>query len=235
MLSSKEIRNVKFSNSVGGYKKEEVDILLDKIEVDYEKYERMLAEQNNRIDELLGEIETYKSSQSSIQNVLLSAQRLADQIVEEAKQKSEQIISDAENSIVQITEREKELTAAFEHKASERKAQIEAEMEQMLASAVEKQRGIEAAANDSVERQQALYNRLKLEIAAFKSDITRRYKEHIELLSKLPDSVPMEPEEIAKILAMDFENPAAKAQDTVEDIATNGESLEEILEQEVEE
>ena len=46
MLTSKDIRDITFSNSVGGYKKDEVDILLDKIEVDYDKYEKLVASQN---------------------------------------------------------------------------------------------------------------------------------------------------------------------------------------------
>ena len=31
MLSANEIRNVRFSTAMGGYKKEEVDVLLDKV------------------------------------------------------------------------------------------------------------------------------------------------------------------------------------------------------------
>ena len=117
MLSSKELRNIKFSNAVGGYKKEEVDILLDKLEVDLDKYERLYAEQNERIEQLKAEIEQYKVSQNSIQNVLLSAQKLADQIVDEAKQKSEQLVKEAEASIELITAKEKELSFAFDRKA----------------------------------------------------------------------------------------------------------------------
>ena len=128
MLSSNDIRNIKFSKSVGGYKQEEVDILLDKIENDYEQYERTLRELTDKVDSLNAQIDGYKETQSSIQNVLLSAQKLADQIVEEAKQKSEEIINNAEANISIITAREKELSNAFELKASERKAVAEAEI-----------------------------------------------------------------------------------------------------------
>ena len=86
MLNSKEIRNVKFSKSMGGYKQEEVDIFLDKIEADYISYEKITTEFQQKIDTLNKEIDDYKNSQSSIQNVLLSAQKLADQIIEEAKE-----------------------------------------------------------------------------------------------------------------------------------------------------
>ena len=52
MLSANEIRNVRFSTAMGGYKKEEVDVLLDKVEADYEQFERTLHEMNNKISEL---------------------------------------------------------------------------------------------------------------------------------------------------------------------------------------
>ena len=41
MLSVSEIRDVKFSRAVGGYKADEVDVLLDMIEADYAAFERM--------------------------------------------------------------------------------------------------------------------------------------------------------------------------------------------------
>ncbi len=44
MLSVAEIRNVKFTKAMGGYKQEEVDVLLDRIEADYIQFERAFKE-----------------------------------------------------------------------------------------------------------------------------------------------------------------------------------------------
>lgn len=206
MLNVTDIKNIKFSNSMNGYKKEEVEILLDKIEVDFSRYERVINERDAKIKELENEVQNLKSSQDSIQTVLLSAQRLADQIVEEAKQKSEQIVKDAENSISMISEREKQLTFAFEQKASERKSAFESEMEKAINEANERKSVIEKATIESVERQQNLFDRLREEIAAFKAELTEKYKEHLELLARIPDAVPVEPVKAAKIAAEKFEN-----------------------------
>lgn len=199
MLSVTDIKNIKFSNSMNGYKKEEVEILLDKIEVDFSRYERVITERDSKIKELEAEVQNLKSSQDSIQSVLLSAQRLADQIVAEAKQKSEEIVKNAEQSISMITEREKQLTYAFEQKASERKTAFENEMEMAINEATAKKQTVEKAAVESVERQQQLFDRLKEEVASFKTEITEKYKEHLELLSRIPDAVPIEPTKAAKI------------------------------------
>ena len=202
MLKSSEIREVKFTTkAVGGYRQEEVDVLLDKIEADYEWYERNLRDLQAKNERLQQDLEAYQGTQSSIQNVLLNAQRLADQIVAEARTKSTEIVAEAQANVDRLTAREKELSAAFEEKANKRKAIVNQEIETSLRTAKLKNTAMEAAANDSVARQQLLYNKLKLEISAFKADITRKYREHLELLQKLPDSVPMDPQEIAAAAA----------------------------------
>ena len=206
MLNANEIRNVRFSTAVGGYKKEEVDVLLDKVEADYEQFERTLSEMNAKINELKSELEDCKNAQGNIQNVLISAQKFADQIVEEAKQKSTQIISEAQSSIENLTAQEKELTTAFDKKAGERKAELQGEMEKIVSDAEKKKNAIEAATQDCVDRQQLLYNKMKVEVATFKAEITAKYKEHLELLASLPDNMPADPEEIAAAVAISFDN-----------------------------
>lgn len=197
MLSSAEIRNIKFSKAVGGYKQEEVDILLDKIEVDYDRFERTLAQKEARIAELENEINSMETSKESIQTVLLSAQKLADQIVADAKVKSEEIVKAAEGNIELITVRERELSSEFDRRANERKAKFDEEMQAATQFAEEKLGIIQKATEDSVRRQQALFNKLKLEVAAFKADITNKYREHLEILQKLPDVVTEDPEALA--------------------------------------
>ena len=207
MLSANEIRNVRFSKAMGGYKQEEVDILLDKVEADYEQFERTLREMNNKINELKGELEDCKNSQGNIQNVLVSAQKFADQIVEEAKTKSAEIISSAEESIQKITEQEKELTTAFDKKAVERKSALQSDVDKIISAAEQKQAAVEKATQECVDRQQLLFNKMKTEIAAFKAEITNKYKEHLELLASLPDSVPTDPEEAAKAVSISLDSP----------------------------
>ncbi len=52
MLSVAEIRNVKFTKAMGGYKQEEVDVLLDRIEADYTQFERAFKEYKAKIDSM---------------------------------------------------------------------------------------------------------------------------------------------------------------------------------------
>ncbi len=202
MLSAQDVKNVSFSNALRGYKIEDVEVFLDKVEADYVQYERLIKDYEAKVLELESQIENYKSSQSSIQNVLLNAQKLADQIVSEAKEKSEEIINNAEQNIIAITNKEKELSMAFDQKANERKAALKLELESMIEKENLKAKSIKDAAQDSVKRQQVLFDKLKLEIVAFKSSVTAKYKEHLSILQDIPDSVDLSPQEMAEIITV---------------------------------
>ena len=221
MLSALDIKNVKFSRSMSGYKQEEVDILLDKIEADLGQYERIIKEFQDKNETLNNQIEELKASQNSIQSVLLSAQQLADRIVGEAREKSEEIIKNAETNISVITAREKELSATFELKAQERKNELEKELNDMVRKAQIKADSITAAAEDSVARQQVLFDRLKVEIAAFKTNISAKYKEHLEILSAIPDTVPSDPKQIAEIVSAELDKAPVATDFIKNDVASN--------------
>lgn len=225
MLTATDIHDIKFSKAMAGYKQEEVDILLDKIEADYIENEKIVKQFQAKIDNLNNQIEELKASKDSIQNVLLSAQTLADKIVNEAKQKSEEIIKNAESNISVISAREKELSATFEQKAVERKTELEKELENMVRNAKVKADSITLAAEDSVARQQLLFDKLKMEIAAFKTSITAKYKEHLEILSTIPDTVPTDPKKIAEIVSAVVD----KAPEAEKFIAINEPEEEQIL------
>ena len=197
MLSANDIRNITFSKQVGGYKREDVDVFLDKVEADYENYERTVRELNAKIHELETQVAEIKSSEGSIQNVLVSAQKLADNIVAEAKEKSAKIVDEAKISLEGFKARERELSGAFDKKAEERKQTARMALERIIDEAKSNRDAISDATQKTVKKQMEIYNRLKLETAAFKAEIMDKYKRQLELISKIPDSIPASPDEIA--------------------------------------
>ncbi len=206
MLTALDIKNITFSKSMGGFKPEEVDVFLDTVEADYVQFDKIIKDFQAKVESLEREIEDYKNAQNTIQNVLLSAQKLADQIVDEAKEKSQEIVRNAEANISVISAQEKELATAFEFKANERKEALQKELDAMVEKAQLKAKSITDAAKDSVERQQVLFDKLRIEIAAFKSAITGKYKEHLSILQDIPDTVQMDPKEMAEIISAKIDN-----------------------------
>ena len=148
MLTAAEIRNVKFSKAMGGYKQEEVDVLLDRIEADYAQFERAIKEYKAKTDAMNKEMESLRSSQNSIQNVLLNAQKLADQMVDEAKQKSAEIINNAQSNIEIITAREKELPPRLTLRQTSANKSLKKELADMVKTAQIKADSIKAASEE---------------------------------------------------------------------------------------
>ncbi len=206
MFTANDIRNARFENSRSGYNRDEVDAFLDTVEEDYKQYEAKVRELDARILGLTKEADDLRVSQQSIQSVLISAQKLADQIVDEAKQKAEQIIVESKVRANDINKAVDEKAAEDMAVAERNKKEAEAEYVSIMQKTAEKSEAMISAAHDSVARQQLLFDKLKLDIVNFKSQIMAIYKEHIDSLSKLPDEVPFDSVRAAEAASFAFEN-----------------------------
>ncbi len=118
MITPLEIENKKFSKQMmNGYSVEEVDEFLDELTACYEKLYKEKNENQDRITELEGKLEHYKSIEGTLNNTLIIAQSTAEDIKNVAKQQADQLIknaeSDARQSLIaleqQITIKQKEL------------------------------------------------------------------------------------------------------------------------------
>ena len=194
MLKSKDIKESVFATSMSGYRKDEVDTLLDQIVEDYSEYETTVASQQSRIAELERELAEKDVSMNSINTVLLSAQKLADDIIEDAKKQAEETVDAANAEAENIKLRTKKALEEIDAVLTEQKNKAQAEVDMMLKEAARKSEGMILAAKDSVTREQLLFDKLKSEVAEFKVQIKESYKEHLESLSKLPEEVVLSPE-----------------------------------------
>ena len=99
MLTPLDIENKKFSKQImNGYNVEEVDDFLDEIGVDFAKKQKEVNEASKKIEELNASLEHYKNIESTLQNTLLMAQSTAEEVKNIAKQKADQIVTDAKAS-----------------------------------------------------------------------------------------------------------------------------------------
>ena len=135
MLTLNDIINVNFRKSnFSGYRPEDVDQFLDQVKDSYEQLIKKNIEQKDTITRLRTEneemvkkievlaerVETYREEEDGIKNALISAQKLGDASIREARHKSEIIIKDANlkaekiigNAQSQIEKYEKELEDA---------------------------------------------------------------------------------------------------------------------------
>ena len=217
------IRSVKFDYAMRGYKVADVEMFLDEVAEDFDK----IIAQNRALSERLSALmkgqdketpveaekpvqqapETPKVNNSGsidqVQSILVSAQRFSDQIINEANEKAASILFEANTKAKEIDEKVATVMDAFEKDVAERKAKADSEISKMLSDAAIKAEGIITAAHDSVARQQLLFDKIKVEASEFKKQLFDNHKQQLEVLQKIPDCVPYDPEHAAK--ALEFE------------------------------
>ncbi len=112
MITPLDIENKKFSKQMmNGYSVEEVDDFLDELTACYEKLYKEKNENENKIAELEGSLEHYKSIEGTLNNTLIMAQSTAEDIKNVAKQQADQIIKNAETDARQsLASLEQEIT-----------------------------------------------------------------------------------------------------------------------------
>lgn len=232
MLSSNDIKNVKLAKAaVGGYKTEEVDLLLNKIVADYEEYESRIKKFQTKLEEAKGTVEQFKKEKGSINNVLVSAQQLADNIVADANKKAEEIVAEAnakadEINAASVTLRE-ELAAGD---AAERE-RLEKEMAVFVKENELKKEAMLAAAKEAVQREQSLFDKLRIEVAQFKAKALAFYEDGISVVKGMPEAVPMDAEAAAKAAALAVDE-IIDAEKIAKDVAGVNEAKEqEVVEQ----
>lgn len=104
MITPMDVRNKEFKKGLRGYKESEVDEFLDKLVADYERIYKENGELKERVAIDKERIESYNSMEKSLQNTLLVAQTTAEDIVANARKKSDMIIKEAEEQARKIIE-----------------------------------------------------------------------------------------------------------------------------------
>ncbi len=201
MITSEQLLNYQFSK-VGrnGYRDIEVDELITNVSETVSFYEKKVRDMQRIIEEL-------KKEETIIQTTLVNAQKLAAQLTEEAQSKADAVLADAQaKADALLSEREAEVAGATEQAEKavadmleKAKAESAAILDRAKSTADEMAR---ATAESQVQQEQKLAA-MKNEVADFRAKLMKQYKEHIQLIEKLPN----EPVAIEKV-AEQKEEPA---------------------------
>lgn len=184
MKTADEIRNIDFVKSTfGGYRQSDVELFLDEIADDVQRLQNENRELNRKCAELQRKIEDFQGSETSLQSILMSAQRLADSIVAEAKDTAEKVLEKA-------GEQATEILSDANTEAEAARVRAEAEATRILGEAVQKSNLLISGAEEKANNQTELYNKYVIKVAEFKADIIEKYKEQLELILSMPEIAP---------------------------------------------
>ena len=172
MLTSQDGRNVQFEKNLRGYRTEEVDRFLDKVEEQLRQDDALAEELRKQIADLTAEnqrlheeMKNYEADGDMLKSALINAQRMGENVSREANQKSEEIL----------------------HRANLRGDDIIRDANELLQKANDRADEIESEANEKRLAEEREYDRVRLEVTRFKSDVLNLYRSHVESLSRLPE------------------------------------------------
>ena len=105
MITSREIKMKQFER-VGrnGYRADEVDQFLEQIAREIDQYDTQNRDLVSKIQVLADKVEEYRKDEDSLSSALLSAQKLGDQIVRDAKKKSDMMLVEAQAKAERIVD-----------------------------------------------------------------------------------------------------------------------------------
>ena len=99
MLTPQDVRSVQFEKNLRGYRTEDVDRFLDKIEeqlqqddAQAEQLRKQIADLTAENQRLHRELQSYETDGEMLKSALINAQRMGENVIREANQKAEEII-----------------------------------------------------------------------------------------------------------------------------------------------
>ena len=172
MLTPQDVRSVQFEKNLRGYRTEDVDRFLDKVEeqlqqndAQAEQLRKQIAELTAENQKLKGELQSFEADGDMLKSALINAQRMGENVIREANQTAVEII----------------------HRSNRRGVYISRDANALLQQPSDRADEIENEANEKRMAEEREYDRVRLEVTRFKADVLNLYRSHVESLSRLPE------------------------------------------------
>ncbi|MBR2087416.1 MAG: DivIVA domain-containing protein [Oscillospiraceae bacterium] len=180
MMTAKDIRELRFEKAAWGYRPEDIDEFLGKLEATFQEIDNEREDSNHKIQLLADKVREYMKDEDAIKDAWVGAQKEGHRILDDANEKAEQIISKAKEEAARMIDE-----ATEEHEAMMERNRAEIAQEQ-----------------DNLARARQM-------VADFKRSLFDMYKGHLEMISAMPeaddDSFPPQTEETPEVSSTENE------------------------------
>ena len=117
MMTPQEVSTRSFAKAtLGGYNLAQVDEFLDALTEDYTALYNENAILKNKLKVLSDTVEEYRATEATMRKTLLAAQKMADDLVEDAKKKQADMVTEAEHDVQARVDELKKQVAAEEYR-----------------------------------------------------------------------------------------------------------------------
>ena len=107
MLTPNDIQNKSFKSSVGGYNKNEVDDFLSLVVSEFDSLYKQNIALNDKINMLTDAVKQYKSMETALQNTIVTAQSVSEELKRTAQLNAESAIKEAEYQAKDLVDKAK--------------------------------------------------------------------------------------------------------------------------------
>ena len=178
MLNPDKIKEKEFQTTGrGSYRADDVDSFLAEVSSSYEQMFKENGELVKKISLLANKVEEYKKDENSLKEALLAAQKLADKIVADAKEKIKSDLADAQEEV-------DGMLSSAKGEAADIVAKNEADG--TILQAKKQADEILGTVNRKVTQESLAFDMLQKESSDFRSKLISMYKEHLNLINDLP-------------------------------------------------
>ena len=236
MLTPERIKEKTFQTTGrGSYRAEDVDSFLNEVAASYEQMFKENTDLIKKISILAKKVEEYRADEDSLKMALLNAQKLADKIVAEAKETAANEVASVKSETDKLRADAAADAAALELNAKNESESLlsnsRREADAILTSAKEEAEKVVNEANATakeilgginrkVTKESLVFEMMQKESTVFKQRLVSMYKEHINLINKLPEIIDeqldKEEEEAAVAEAEVVETPVVEESPIVE-------------------
>ena len=124
MLTAREVREVIFPRSMGNYRKDEVDDFLDRCADTIEELTNQNDENGRKMQVLAETIMDYRNQEDSIRSALISAQRMSESVISDARKQADDILEAARAEAAAMHDKALEQTAAEQEELQRVKQEV---------------------------------------------------------------------------------------------------------------
>lgn len=128
-LTPRHIQEKQFHDAFRGYSHEEVDLFLDQVAEAFEKVYQQNQAFHHRLREIEEELTNAKATEDMLKRTLITAQKTAEQAIEEARGKAQQMIAAGERKSQEIVNAAEERAQAIVAGAQSRERELQAVLE----------------------------------------------------------------------------------------------------------
>lgn len=180
MLNPDKIKEKEFQTTGrGSYRADDVDSFLAEVSSSYEQMFKENGELVKKISLLANKVEEYKKDENSLKEALLAAQKLADKIVADAKEKIKSDLADAQDKV-------DGMLSSAKGEAADIVAKAKNEADGTILQAKKQADEILGTVNRKVTQESLAFDMLQKESSDFRSKLISMYKEHLNLINDLP-------------------------------------------------